>query len=106
MPEGRCSICNALAETASESLKDGAFQILFFQSDTPLYACSSRCLVTFALREYESHSDGMLSKARKHLETAQVIINSGGRGEAAIAEIDRARKSLWTIDHGKAEKKT
>lgn len=106
MSQPKCLICSAQVGKEFESLKDGSFQIFFFRSEEPLYMCSSRCLVTFALREYESHSDGKLSEARKYLEIAKVIIDSGGRSEAAVAEIDNARRSLWTIDHGKADKKT
>jgi|GEM_PF-4802614 len=85
-------------------LKKGTIQIIVFQ-EYILYACSSRCFVTYALREYQSHSDGMLSDARKSLDAASLILASGGRSDAVLAEVEKIRKALWLIDHGKAAQK-
>lgn len=94
--QSTCCICSGV-------LGSGTISIFFAQGDVAV--CCSRCLVGFALREYESHNDVQLTQARKSLEAARLIVETGGRSEAVIAEVEKARKALWLIDHGKAGQK-
>ena len=95
----KCHMCSA-------PLGSGAITVSLYQGEAEIAVCSSRCLVAFSLREFEDHSDRNLKQARKGLESAKFILESGGRTDAVLAEIEKARKALWLIDHGKADQKS
>lgn len=94
----KCHMCPA-------QIGSGSITVSLYQGEAEVFLCSSRCLVAFSLSEFEDHSDRNLRQARKGLELARLIVESGGRADAVIAEIEKARKALWLIDHGKADQK-
>lgn len=94
----KCHMCTA-------QLGSGTITVSLFQGEADVAVCSSRCLVAFSLSEFEDHSNRNLKQVRKGLESARLILESGGRADAVLAEIEKVRKALWLIDHGKADKK-
>lgn len=96
--QSNCKMCSGI-------LGSGTVSLGLYQGEAEILVCSSRCLVAFAVSEYEEHSNRQLTQIRKSLDAAKLILESGGRIDAVLAEIEKIRKAAWLIDHGKADSK-